>query len=150
MSNLSKNPGNLGRPSLYTPEIAEEICTRLAAGEGLNAICKDEHMPHEATVRRWDLEDREGFSTKYAQAREIDLERAADEMRRIADEMPKDQVEATWQKTRLDQRKWELSKRLPRKFGERLGLEHSGSLDLGLAEAMRKARERLDKARDGD
>lgn len=28
-----------GRPSDYTPAIADEICTRLANGESLRAIC---------------------------------------------------------------------------------------------------------------
>ena len=34
-----------GTPSVYTPELAEEICARLSAGESLKSICRDPGMP---------------------------------------------------------------------------------------------------------
>ena len=34
----------------YTTEVADEILERLAAGEGLATICRDEHMPSEKAV----------------------------------------------------------------------------------------------------
>jgi hypothetical protein len=34
-------------------EIADEMCRRLVAGETLEAICADEHMPHTVTLWRW-------------------------------------------------------------------------------------------------
>ena len=40
-----------GRPSLYTYEIAEEICERLAKGETLRSVCRSDHMPDERRVR---------------------------------------------------------------------------------------------------
>ena len=40
-----------GRPRLYTYEIAEEICERLAEGETLRSVCRDKHMPDERRVR---------------------------------------------------------------------------------------------------
>jgi Bacteriophage Sf6, terminase small subunit-like len=46
-----------GRPSIYTAELAAEICKRLAVGESLNAICKDDRLPAESTVRHWGVEN---------------------------------------------------------------------------------------------
>ena len=40
-----------GRPGLYTPELAREICERLAEGETLRSVCRDKHMPDERRVR---------------------------------------------------------------------------------------------------
>ena len=34
-----------GRPSTYSQEIADEVCRRLAGGESLRAICRDEGIP---------------------------------------------------------------------------------------------------------
>ncbi|WP_433995712.1 hypothetical protein [Bradyrhizobium tropiciagri] len=51
-----------GRPTLYTAEIAATILGRLSEGQTLRAVCRDEALPAESTVRLWALEDREGFA----------------------------------------------------------------------------------------
>ena len=43
----------MGRPSDYSPEICAEICARLADGRSLRSICRDDDMPHTATVFVW-------------------------------------------------------------------------------------------------
>src|SRR4051812_2164281 len=68
---MAKPVSELGRPSTYTAELAATICARLATGETLRAVCRDDGMPSESTVRTWALDDREGFSAHYARAREI-------------------------------------------------------------------------------
>ena len=75
-----------GRPSTYSQEIADEVCRRLAGGESLRAICRDEGIPDELTVRLWALDDREGFATQYARAREVQYLAIADELLEIADD----------------------------------------------------------------
>ena len=74
-----------GRPTAYTPELAAEICERMAAGESLRSICRSEDMPSEITVRRWAIENREGFSAQYARAFETRMDCLADEILEIAD-----------------------------------------------------------------
>lgn len=77
----------MARPSSYTAEIADVICTRLAAGESLRAICRDEGMPDEATVRRWAWDERlaPGFPPQYARARELGYDAMAEHALEIAD-----------------------------------------------------------------
>ena len=75
-----------GRPTAYTPELAAEICERMAAGESLRSICRSEDMPSEITVRRWAIENREGFSAQYAMASETRMDCLADEIVEIADD----------------------------------------------------------------
>ena len=58
-----------GRPSKFTPELTEAICHRIAEGEPLTKICKDDGMPHYITVLRWRHEHEE-FRNDYARARE--------------------------------------------------------------------------------
>ncbi len=54
----------MGRPSTYSPDLAESICARLEVGESLADICRDEGMPGVRTVLRW-ADEREDFQAMY-------------------------------------------------------------------------------------
>lgn len=60
-------------PTKYTRAIADEICQRLAGGESLASICKDEAMPTRPAVHCWVRQDVDGFATQYRQARKRGL-----------------------------------------------------------------------------
>lgn len=93
-------------------------------------------MPPEVTVRRWVIDDVEGFSAQYARARDMGLDSMADEIIAIADtpeigtksvskvtglEITEgDMVEH--RRLRVDVRKWYLSKLAPKKYGEKVAL----------------------------
>jgi len=53
----------------YTPELAEEILTRLMNGESLLQICRDERLPSRSTVHLWAINDIDGWYSKYEKAR---------------------------------------------------------------------------------
>lgn len=74
-----------GRPTDYSPELAELILTRLAGGEFLTRICRDHDMPDETTVRRW-KRTREDFARAYAQAREEGADAHLEQAAEIADD----------------------------------------------------------------
>lgn len=74
----------LGRPSEYTQAIADEICERLAEGEPLRQICRDERMPAWRTVYDWKAAN-EDFSARIAHARELGEDAIAQECLAIAD-----------------------------------------------------------------
>jgi hypothetical protein len=120
---------------MFSREVADAICQRLADGESLNAICKTEGMPAESTVRAWALDDVEGFAANYARARAIGYERLADELLSIADTPvvgvktktnDKGETETTegdmieHRRLQVDARKWMLAKMLPKKFGDKI------------------------------
>lgn len=130
-----------GRPSSYTPEIAREICERLAAGESLRSICRDEHMPDRSTVVAWVVEDRHGFSSQYARARDLGLEEMAESLTEISDDGVNDWMETNdpdnpgyrvngehvqRSKLRVDTRKWLLSKLAPKRYGDSSTLALTG------------------------
>lgn len=122
----------VGRPTDYTDEIAREICWRLAHGEPLTKITRDDHMPHAASVYRWLIKFPE-FSEMYARAREDQADTLADEIQAIADEMPMETTDKegntkfdpayiNWMRLRVDSRKWVAAKLKPRKYGDRVEL----------------------------
>lgn len=134
-----------GRPTVYTAAVGRQICQRLADGESLRQICADPKMPGKSTVLRWLFEDdKKAFQDQYARAREVQAENWADEILEIADDGANDWVERELQngssvkvvdhehvsrsKLRVDARKWLMSKLLPKKYGDKQQLEHSGEV----------------------
>lgn len=106
----------MGRPSSYTPEIAEVVLSRLAEGESLRAICADAHMPGRETVRRW-LEVDETFRGQYAHARE-------NQAHSIAEVAMDDAVASADPRLAFDARRWFAAKVAPKVYGEKL--QHTG------------------------
>ncbi len=127
-----------GRPTLYTPELETLICDRIAAGESLSKVCRDEEMPHRDTVYNW-LGQNKAFSDRYARAVEDRAETLAEEILTIADDdtgdygfketkdgdgesakpciLP-DNIQRA--KLRVDSRKWIASKLFPKKYGDKV------------------------------
>lgn len=132
----------IGRPTDYSEELADEICERIADGESLRSICRDEDKPSKSTVCRW-LTVHQSFQDQYAKAREAQADAIFDEMLDIADDASNDWMERRdadgeaigWQingdhvqrtRLRLDTRKWMAGKLRPKKYGEKIVNEHSG------------------------
>ena len=130
----TKGEVTIGRPSIYTQELSNTICTRLGLGESLRKICKDEDMPCLSSVMSW-LSTKPAFLEQYARAREIQAETQFDEMIDIVDQPPDlnyvtgkngEQIEVkfdssyvAWMKLRIDTRKWTAA-RMARKYNERI------------------------------
>jgi hypothetical protein len=141
-----------GRPTKYTPELADEICARLAVGESLRSICRDEHMPDERAVRDWVVNNHHGFSTQYTHDRDLGLDSMGEEVIEIADDSSRDTytddegVERTdhdhinRSRLRVDARKWYLSKLAPKRYGERTTIEAEVKTDAPLLDPVQAAR----------
>jgi hypothetical protein len=132
-----------GRPTKYTKVLAQKICKRIAEGESVRTIVKDEDMPSASTIFRWLLdEDKKEFWEQYEKARNIQAELMFEELLEIADDGTNDYMERERQdgstfdaldsehiqrsRLRVDTRKWYLSKVLPKKFGDKLDLSSLG------------------------
>ena len=55
-------------PVRYSPEVAKALCERVAAGELLYAVCREEGMPTPAGVAKW-LKERPDFAEAFSEAR---------------------------------------------------------------------------------
>ena len=114
-----------GRPTDYSEDLADIICERLADGESLRNICKEDAMPNRATIFRWLAKD-DAFSDQYARAREEQAESYADEITEIADNDDPD-GDVQRDRLRIDARKWVSSKLKPKKYGDRI--QHANDPD---------------------
>ena len=135
----------VGRPRVLTRALKAEICERLAEGETLREICRSEHIPSRSVIHK-ELLDDEAFADQYARARELQLDMMEDELLEIADDANNDWMERHdkqgnsigWtvngehiqrSRARIDTRKWIMSKRAPKKYGDLLHLQHSQTID---------------------
>lgn len=126
-----------GRPPIFTQELADQVCARLADGQSLRSICKDDDMPAVVTVFKW-IRENEGFAKQYARAKGEAADAMAEEILDIADDGTNDWMErhgkdgsVGWElngeniqrsRVRIDTRKWIASKLKPKKYGEKLEL----------------------------
>lgn len=131
----------MGRPSEYSQETADAICERIADGESLRSVCRDEQMPSKATVFRW-LVEFPDFETKYAHAREAQADALVDEIVGIADEeavtikskdgeevaVVFDQTAVARNKLRVAARQWTAEKLRPKKYGPKLEIDQRTTL----------------------
>lgn len=126
----------MGRPSIYSQELAANICDRLIHGEGLRAICRDDAMPAISTVIDW-IKSKDEFSAQYAKARELQAELLLDEILEIADDSSQDTIDTANGKIantefiarsrlRVDTRKWAMGK-MSRKFNDKIIQEVTGA-----------------------
>jgi hypothetical protein len=126
-----------GRPSSYTEQVGLSVCGWIKQGYTLRQIAALPNMPNKSTIIRWLAEHTE-FCDHYARAGEIRALVMADEIIEIADDSTNDWVEREGKngtvelvpneelmrrsRTRIDTRKWLMSKMAPKRFGERLAL----------------------------
>lgn len=140
----------LGRPSKYSPAVAELILARLSDGELLTEICRTPGMPHRQTVHRWRMRY-PAFHEEYARAREIGMESMSDDTLMIADDDTCDILPdgtpngANVQRARLqvDTRKFMLGKLAPKVYGDRQTVEHTGRVEHAVTLSDRERMRRL-------
>lgn len=140
----------MGRPTDYTPEIADKICAELAQGKSMRTVCKMEGMPVMSTVFLW-LRKHPEFSEQYVQAKAEAADALVEEMLDIADDGTNDWMEihdkegeaVGWKingehvqrsRLRVDTRKWIAAKLKPKKYGERVDVDHGVQADNPLAD----------------
>ena len=121
----------------YSERIAAVLCARIAGGDSLRSICREPGMPSFQTVLRWAHENREGFRERYVLATDFRAQALAEELLEIADAARNVATgapgtgEATArvqaEKLRVDARKWILARMAPKRYGDRVALEHTGA-----------------------
>ncbi|MEX0651888.1 MAG: hypothetical protein WD153_00275 [Candidatus Paceibacterota bacterium] len=112
------------RPTIYTKELADRICSRIASGESLRRICKDDDMPSRRVVHLWLFDDsKKEFLHHYKEACDMRTDEMFDEIQEIADDTDGDVMR---DRLRVDTRKWQLSKMKPKKYGDKMDLTTAG------------------------
>ena len=127
-----------GRPTDYTTELADEICSTIAlSSKGIGRLCKDNpSWPTKETIFSW-LKTYGDFSDQYARAKRLQIEVLVDEIIEIADDSSQDNIinkqgqiicnneSINRARLRIDTRKWIASKLAPKIYGDKIDNTHS-------------------------
>lgn len=154
MATKKTEPKKVGRPPEPVPaDKAQEICEWISQGKTLRQWCRENDI-HYSTVYLWLEKDKE-FAQRFAHARETGHDAIADECLEIIDteaEMAesfskdggsshRDSAHVSWMKNRVEMRLKLLAKWNPKKYGDKVGVEHSGAI--ALDNAILEARKRV-------
>lgn len=122
---MKAEKAKVGRPTLLTQELADEICGRIIESDyGLEQVCEAEDMPAARTVYRWLASNKE-FRQQYTRAKE-------DQGHVQADRGTRDALKATdaaLGRLHFDARKWQASKLASRQYGDKVAVVGGGPDD---------------------
>jgi hypothetical protein len=96
----------------------------LEQGMALRQACKEADIPEPSRVLDIVRSDAT-FAAQYTRAREIGYTLLGDDLQQVSDDTS---IPADHRRIMVDTRKWMLSKMLPKIYGDRLDLNHSGSV----------------------
>lgn len=137
---IDVNPSRprMGRPTVRTTAVVEEIIERVSLGEPLAKICRDDHMPSVSAFYEWLNQDKE-LDGRFARARELGHDAIAAQALDIIDTPPAykqtaegmsiDQGDVQHRKLQFEGRLKLLAK-WDRRYADRQQIEHSGKLAL--------------------
>lgn len=127
----------VGRPSSYSLETAQELCSYLSMGESLKRACEHEGMPTVKTVFNW-FGRHEEFLQLYTRAKEEAADALAEEILDISDNTDNDilednegrvipnSVRIQRDRLRVDTRKFLMAKMKPKRYGDKLDVTSGG------------------------
>jgi hypothetical protein len=115
-----------GRPTDYTPELADTICAHITDGWSMRRICREDWSPQMTTIFRW-LRENDEFRKQYEAAKDIQSDAFVEDILDIADTPAAlnekggvDSGDVADKRLRIDTRKWIASKLKPKKYGEKV------------------------------
>lgn len=136
-----------------TPEQFDAILADVAAGDPMHVAVAAHGVSRKVFYAH--LAANEVSGNRYARAKRLACEAKADEIEAIADQNPKlveitdadgnvvevkvDTAFETWRKTRIDARKWNLSKLVPKVYGDKLELDAKVSVGDVIVERLARA-----------
>ena len=133
----------MGRPSIYTEELALKICARISTSNAsLRTVCKELGIDV-SSILTWLSDDKhKEFTIQYTRAKEEQADFLTEEMLEIADDSSQDNMTITgsdgklkvvedreWtnrSRLRVDTRKWIASKLKPKKYGDKVDVTTQG------------------------
>jgi hypothetical protein len=136
--------GETRAPKPDRKDTIPEIIDWIASGNSLRSICQREGFPPLSTFLRWVSQDEE-LEKRYAAAMQMRADIHHEEMFDIAADASKDFVDLVDDETgecrkvanpnairraqlEIDVRKWSLSRMNPKKYGDKVDLNHGGKV----------------------
>lgn len=121
-----------GRPSTYTPELAEKICTLIASGSNLNVLCRTyDWMPAERAVYKW-LKDPKysDFVQEYSRARQVRADWRSDKIDDITRDLLDGKIEPEVARVAISAHMKQAGYEKPSYYGNKTETHHTGNINV--------------------
>ena len=146
LQTVTKQSSKLGRPTEKVDPIeATKICEWIAHGKTLREYCRKKGSVQWRTIYKW-LDKDEEFRSAFARARDTGCEILFEECLELIDTPPVmcgsegneriDPAFINWQKNRVETRFKMLSKFNPKRFGDKLGVDAQGDINLTISTGL--------------
>lgn len=117
----------LGQPTIYSPDLMNTICERIAAGETLLQVCQDPEMPGRRTIYEW-----KKLYPEVNQMLDAAYEEWAETMDDANEDILRGGIMSTGDKLRdielVKHNRWRMSRRNRKKFGEKVDVNHTSDI----------------------
>ena len=120
----------MARPSIYSSEIAAEICEWIACGKSLTSFCSQDGKPGYSTIMSWLLTNDE-FQANYSRARDWQGENVADQIADIRSKVASGELSPEQGRVMISSLQWEAGKRCAKRYGDKLDVAVSGDVSFG-------------------
>ena len=131
----------LGRPvKKPDPLIVENLLVHVANGGTVRAFCREKHNPSYNTIYRWLDKDKELITRFTYVSRFLGARAIAEEALELVDTIPPvigdgdnarmDNAHVNWMRSRADLRLKLLSKWYPQEYGDKVGIDAKGDINL--------------------
>ena len=131
----------LGRPvKKPDPVIVENLLVNVANGGTVRAFCREKHNPSYNTIYRWLDKDKELMTRFTYVSRFLGARAIAEEALELVDTIPPvigdgdnarmDNAHVNWMRSRADLRLKLLSKWYPQEYGDKVGIDAKGDINL--------------------
>lgn len=114
---------------MYTQEKAAAVCALVAEGQSLRKACEVEGIKA-PTFLLW-CSERELLAEQYTRARALGNDAEFEALSALQDMEPQlspsgsvDTGWVAWKRLQIDTKKWELSKKAPKKYGDKIETTH--------------------------
>lgn len=116
---------------MFSQEKADLICERMAGGESLRSICRDESMPSLSHVMTWlNNPEHNAFKEQYTRAMYLRADAKFEELDDVAEDAVNADSAIKVQGLRLkaDNIKWQLARMNSKKYGDKIETTHAGEI----------------------
>ncbi len=120
-------------PTYDRAAVVAAVCAEVAEGQTLRRILDQPGRPDRATLFRWLYADA-ALLEQYRTARSFAADLRFEELEEAAEAATECQTmtEVAALRLKLDMQRWALSKRAPKRYGDRIGVEAEGGAGLAV------------------
>jgi hypothetical protein len=118
-----------GRPTIYSEDLAKEICHWISQGKSLRAYCRQDNTPSYATIMNWVVGNPE-FIEHYVQARDAAGHAHADGIIDVVEHVFAGKLDPQSAKAIMDGMKWAAERMAPKSFSPRQSVDMNASFNV--------------------